>query len=749
MHQKLSVYRIEDLIGEGSFARVYRAFDEKLERFVALKVLKPEWLTDPQTIARFKHEAKTMANLHHAHIVDVYDVGEADGYFYLAQRFIEGETLANRLTNGTLTWDEVVKIATRIGSALDYAHEHDIIHRDVKPQNILLDKKNWPYLTDFGLVRAVEGSIAGSAAMSMVGTAHYMASELWDGKNAVPASDIYALSCVVYEMITGKVLFEGSSPMQVMRKHDQGPKFPETWLKNVPAGVTDVLQRGLAKDPAERVSSAGDLARQLAALPLPSIAPPPNGPAPRSLGLIIGRVVGIVLIVVIIANLSRSGRLPSVEQTLTPSATLDTKATDGANPTTVMGGDTTTVEVPPTNTPTLTDTPQPPTATATTRPTQTIAPTHTPTLPARINDFSPAALQAIARIKASRVITVGVRHDAPPYGMNTTIGDDKCQKSEETEGFWGYDIQIVRDFVPLWGIEEVTIKLKCTPVGLRNEFVRNGTVSIGVFSFAYDTKMRCVEYPNLPNYDDPKDLRVWCSDPYMLDGLGILVNQANNEIEEPCDIGGKKVAILVGTTAETGLRDQVTRFCNEFQASSPPEPTPIGSREEALTKLGNNDVDAYMTNLEILNGLVGLPEYQDQLRLLEGSFGPEEPFVIAVNPGETELLTLINETIAHMKSHGILADLMRDAKFLCETGDHALGNLCGLEPIDEPKLYKVQPGNFLANIAIKAYGYDNAALWPCIDDANDNIGEDGGVKVGQIIKLPDIDTCINIISTQN
>jgi serine/threonine-protein kinase len=335
MPQQLAHYQIEDMLGEGSFAWVYRAFDEKFERPVALKVLKPVWLSDPQAIARFKQEAKTMARLRHSHIVDVYDVGQAEGQIYLSQLLVEGETLADRLTTSSLTWDEVVKIVSDIGSALDYAHNQGIIHRDIKPQNILLDKDNQAYLGDFGLVRAVEGSTHLSSTMSMVGTAHYMAPEVWDGKKAVPASDVYALSCVVFEMLTGKVLFEGSSMAAVTKQHIVGPQFPERWPENVPQGVTDVFKRGLAEDPAERISNAGELAAQLAALnTLAKPAPPPpvvrsTEPAPAAPGaakkgppwLLIGGAVVVLIIVVIAFVVISNGGQPSDEVAAGPATT--------------------------------------------------------------------------------------------------------------------------------------------------------------------------------------------------------------------------------------------------------------------------------------------------------------------------------------------------------------------------------------------------------------------------------------------
>jgi serine/threonine protein kinase/formylglycine-generating enzyme required for sulfatase activity len=268
MLQRLGRYKIEDLLGEGSFAWVYRAQDEELQRYVALKVLKPAWLSDRQALGRFKQEARTMANLHHPNIAVVYEVGEAEGQVYLAQFLVDGESLAARLArSGALPWPKMLEIIRPVAAALDYAHAQGIVHRDIKPSNIMLDKADQPYLGDFGLVRAAEGSASLSASVAGVkGTGAYIPPEVWEGQPATPPSDFYALGCVVFELLTGAVLFEGSSMMAVMRKHDKGPEFPATWPPGVPAGVTAVLRRSLAKEPAERIGRAGELVAALAAL---------------------------------------------------------------------------------------------------------------------------------------------------------------------------------------------------------------------------------------------------------------------------------------------------------------------------------------------------------------------------------------------------------------------------------------------------------------------------------------------------
>ncbi len=282
MLNNLGKYRIEDLLGEGSFARVYRATDTDLDRAVALKVLKPAWLSDAQALNRFKQEAKTMARLHHPHIATIFEVGQVEGQVYLAQFLVEGESLAARLARaGALPWPQMLAILQPVASALDYAHGQGLVHRDIKPSNILLDKADRPYLSDFGLVRAAAGSTAlSSSSGGMIGTPGYMAPEQWRGQPVTSATDVYALSCVTVEMLTGQILFSGSSAPEVMTKHvlDE-PNFPTQWPPGVPGEVNPALWRGLAKDPTQRHQHAGELAAALAGL---SVAEPKPEPPPVS-----------------------------------------------------------------------------------------------------------------------------------------------------------------------------------------------------------------------------------------------------------------------------------------------------------------------------------------------------------------------------------------------------------------------------------------------------------------------------------
>jgi len=273
MFQQLAHYRIEAEIGEGAFATVYRAFDIRLERYVALKVLKPFWMADAHAVARFMQEARLMARLEHPHIVTIHDVGQVEGQVYLAQRLIEGESLAARLKRGAMVWDEMIAIVRPIASALDYAHARGLVHRDIKPQNILLAHTGQAFLSDFGLVKATEGSMSLSLSTGgVVGTPNYMAPEQWEGDPVSPATDVYALACVVAETLTGKVLFDGEGPSVVMKRHlIDGPSFPAAWSNGVPPGVKAVLARALRQQPKKRTQSAGALVANLEKLANPTL----------------------------------------------------------------------------------------------------------------------------------------------------------------------------------------------------------------------------------------------------------------------------------------------------------------------------------------------------------------------------------------------------------------------------------------------------------------------------------------------
>ena len=261
--KQLGRYKIETLLGSGAFAEVYIAVDPVLKRTVALKVLKPMLLADPEAFERFTREAQVAANLFHPNIATVLDMGEADGRCFIAMRYVEGQSLDKVISErGALPWEEALMITGQVARALDFAHARDLVHRDVKPQNILISQADGAVLTDFGLVKALQSS-GMSSTTSMIGTPAYMAPEIWEGEEANPASDQYALACVMVEMLTGKALFDGTTAT-IMKKHLlETPALPENFSAGLPDGLQAVLLKALSKQSSGRFA---DLMDFLAAL---------------------------------------------------------------------------------------------------------------------------------------------------------------------------------------------------------------------------------------------------------------------------------------------------------------------------------------------------------------------------------------------------------------------------------------------------------------------------------------------------
>lgn len=266
--QMLGKYRIIDEIGHGGFATVYRAEDTALGREVALKVLDPLLMRDQAFVTRFQREARAAARLEHPQIVPIYDVGASEERLFIAMRLVRGSSLARALAEGKrYSWEEMLQLLQQVGDALRYAHAEGVIHRDIKPDNILLDERSGALLSDFGFARLVgTSSMTQSISGGIVGTPAYMAPEIWEGAEATPATDVYALGCVVYEMLTGKALFGGSTPMAVMRAHDQGAHLPQEWTAEVPQELGKVLQQAVARKADERYATVPEFLAALEGL---------------------------------------------------------------------------------------------------------------------------------------------------------------------------------------------------------------------------------------------------------------------------------------------------------------------------------------------------------------------------------------------------------------------------------------------------------------------------------------------------
>ena len=266
-------YRIESRIGGGAMGVVYLATDTRLERRVALKLIEPSLAADPDFRNRFEREARAAAGLDHPHVLPVYEAGEDDGQLYLAMRYVPGVDLATQLArHGPLDVEATIRLVGQLAAALDAAHASGLIHRDVKPANVLLAPDQHAYLADFGLARSAGPGITRPG--QLVGTADYTAPELLLGESASPASDTYALACLAVECLTGRPPFSRDGELATLYAHANDP-IPDLTqqLPELPPGLQAVLERGLAKDPAQRYPSAGELAAALAAGGVPAVIP--------------------------------------------------------------------------------------------------------------------------------------------------------------------------------------------------------------------------------------------------------------------------------------------------------------------------------------------------------------------------------------------------------------------------------------------------------------------------------------------
>jgi serine/threonine protein kinase len=415
----LGPYHILEQISSGGMSTIYKAYHAALDRYVAVKVLSEQMSLDSEIRQRFQQEVKLTAKLEHAHILPIYDYGHTESRLYLVVRYVDSGTLKDRLSEGTLDLAEVQRILHQVGEALAYAHHMGVVHRDVKPSNVLLDAQGDCFLTDFGLARIMEASIHLTATGVGMGTPAYMSPEQGKGEHVDTRSDIYSLGVMLYEMTTGQVPYQASTPVAVMLKHITEPvPLPSSVNPDLPAELENVILKATAKEPEDRFQTVEEMLAALdAALdkllpkPFPSIEPiprqtdstPPANRKPRlpawALGLGGGGLVGLVTLIVLVTTsgigarwLGRDGSQPTatlpvgdvaLAQTMTdtplPTATATMLPTPTATSTpTQTPTATATATRQPTYTPTWTATPAP-TDTATPTPTQTSTPAPTPT----------------------------------------------------------------------------------------------------------------------------------------------------------------------------------------------------------------------------------------------------------------------------------------------------------------------------------------------------------------------------------
>ena len=342
---KFSRYEIKAELGRGGMATVYRAYDPSFDREVALKVLPREFLHDPQFKGRFQREIKTVARLEHPAIVPVYDVGEEDGQPFFVMRYMTGGSLSDWIKRGKFSLEDTARIIERLAGALAYAHAKGVVHRDLKPDNVLFDNNGDPFISDFGIAKLEEAAstLTGSG---VVGTPAYMSPEQAQSNETDNRSDIYGLGVIIFQMLIGRQPYEADTPMGVIVKHITEP-VPEIlqYDSALSPEVDAVIKTAMAKDKGDRYPTAIKLAQalNLAAfgkegnITEPAVTMPVKGTKSRSgsrLGFIIG---GVVLIVALLGGFLFRDQLFGAETaTLTPIPTIaatETEVVEEATPT--------------------------------------------------------------------------------------------------------------------------------------------------------------------------------------------------------------------------------------------------------------------------------------------------------------------------------------------------------------------------------------------------------------------------------
>lgn len=256
-------YKIIRPIGYGGMAEVFLAHDELLDRNVAVKMLRDQYLADKELLAQFRREAKSAARLVHPYIINIYDVISDETGQYIVMEYVDGVTLKEYMKEHKLPLSFVLEIAVRLADALQHAHRHNIIHCDIKPQNILLDKNLNPKIADFGIAKMVSSQTM-VYTKEVMGSVHYISPEQASGGNITACSDVYSLGVVIFEMLTGKVPYNGDTPVAVAMMHVERP-VPKlsSYLDDVPEGMQDIIDKAMAKRCEERYATAGDMRRDL------------------------------------------------------------------------------------------------------------------------------------------------------------------------------------------------------------------------------------------------------------------------------------------------------------------------------------------------------------------------------------------------------------------------------------------------------------------------------------------------------
>ncbi len=375
--EKFSRYEIRKELGRGGMATVYLAYDPLFERETALKLLKRDLLHDAQVRERFERETKIIARLEHPAIVPVYDVGKDNDQMFYVMRYMTGGSLSDRMTT-TLSLEESMRIIQRIASALDYAHNRGVIHRDLKPGNILFDDENNAFISDFGIAKLASGQTKLTSS-GIIGTPSYMSPEQAVGDSVDSRSDIYSLGIILFEMLSGKLPYEATTPLAMVIKHTSEPVPHILDINpNLPSGIENVLEKAMAKNRDSRYATAAEMIADLAKL-FPNGIPqnpeytipvnrraPQDAPHAQTSGASLPRPWLIGLLLLIAAGLSLGGW-----------QIFGNRATPSPTPSITVGPSHTSIAMPPPASPTETATlPASPTIPP---PTATFTPTNIPT----------------------------------------------------------------------------------------------------------------------------------------------------------------------------------------------------------------------------------------------------------------------------------------------------------------------------------------------------------------------------------
>ncbi|MBN9389209.1 MAG: Stk1 family PASTA domain-containing Ser/Thr kinase [Chloroflexi bacterium] len=257
-------YELQSKIGDGGMAAVYKALDLKLNRVVAVKILRDSYAADPQFLARFKREAEQAASLNHPNIVRVFDVGDEGDVHYIVMEYVEGSSLKDIiLSEAPLPVSRALEMGAQIADGIGYAHSTGLIHRDIKPQNILIDMSGRVKITDFGIAKSATASTLTEAGITL-GTVHYFSPEQAKGLPVMPQSDIYSIGVVLYEMLTGRIPFDSDNPVALALKHiEEMPPPLRRFNPSIPPVVEQIVLKALSKDPNQRFATAAQLSKAL------------------------------------------------------------------------------------------------------------------------------------------------------------------------------------------------------------------------------------------------------------------------------------------------------------------------------------------------------------------------------------------------------------------------------------------------------------------------------------------------------